>query len=81
MTPWNAPPGTRLNDVEEHPPVEEFSEQEALETFAKQLGDKTFECELIDAASNSFARRILGCTSIEQAQNEARGWLGIAPAF
>lgn len=71
-------------DQQEHladPNDQDFSEQDALEAFAKQLGEKTFECELIDSASNAFARRILGCSSIEQAKNEAKAWLGIAPTF
>lgn len=76
-----AAPGERSIDIDEDRPSDDFSEQDALEAFAKQLGEKTFECELIDAASNAFARRILGCSTIQQAQNEAKAWLGIAPTF
>jgi hypothetical protein len=67
--------------VDDYRSGDDFSESDALEVFARQLGEKSFECEVIDAASNAFARRILGCSTIEQAQNEARGWLGIEATF
>lgn len=81
MNAWTATPGTRLADVVDYEPRESSDEQDAQEIFARQLGNTIFEVEVIDAAANSFARRVLRCATIEQAQNEARAWLGEKPIF
>lgn len=89
VLPWIAGPGARSVDFEEVREVEEPAEleadepdlQAACELMARKLGSATFEAELLDRASNAFARRILGCDSIDQAKAEANAWLGIKAPF